>query len=367
MSEAFVLERAELDRLFDALRARGYATLGPVVRDGAIVYDEIASAGELPAGWGADAQPGSYRLRRRDDPTLFGFAVGPWSPKRLLFPPRVRLFRTNADLEAEQEPLDETPCALIGLRACDLAAIAIQDRVLARDRDYAARRARLFVVAVDCAEPASTCFCASTASGPAPTEGFDLALTELAGPHRFVVVAGSERGADVLADLPVRPAGDEDLAAVDAFRHRARASMARELRVDGLREALFASLESPRWDEIAERCLTCGNCTLVCPTCFCTSVEDVNDLAAPEAERWRTWDTCFSVEYSYMHGGSGRPSARSRYRQWLVHKLATWQDQFGTPGCVGCGRCIAWCPVGIDITEEAAALRAAQEVSHAFD
>ena len=112
---------------------------------------------------------------------------------------------------------------------------------------------------------------------------------------------------------------------------------------------------------MAERCLTCGNCTLVCPTCFCTNVEDVGDLTGDHAERWRVWDTCFSVDYSYIHGGSVRPSGRARYRQWLTHKLATWHDQFDSSGCVGCGRCITWCPVGIDITQEVAAIRETEE------
>ena len=107
-----------------------------------------------------------------------------------------------------------------------------------------------------------------------------------------------------------------------------------------------------------QRCLTCGNCTMVCPTCFCTTTEDVTDLTGDHAERWRHWDSCFDLDFSYLHGGPCAPRARSRYRQWLTHKLGTWHDQFGSSGCVGCGRCIVWCPVGIDITEEAHALRA---------
>ncbi|MCA8921947.1 MAG: 4Fe-4S dicluster domain-containing protein, partial [Planctomycetes bacterium] len=137
----------------------------------------------------------------------------------------------------------------------------------------------------------------------------------------------------------------------------AAAAIERQLPQDGLPAALAAALEHPRWDDVAARCLTCGNCTLVCPTCFCTDVEDTSDLSGQVAERWRRWDTCFSLDFSALHGGSVRASGRSRYRQWLTHKLSTWHDQFGTSGCVGCGRCIAWCPVGIDITVEAAELR----------
>jgi Fe-S oxidoreductase len=96
---------------------------------------------------------------------------------------------------------------------------------------------------------------------------------------------------------------------------------------------------------------------MVCPTCFCTTVEDVSDVTGDHAERWRRWDSCFTLGFSYIHGGSIRNSGKARYRQWMTHKLASWIDQFGTSGCVGCGRCITWCPVGIDITEEARAIR----------
>ena len=133
--------------------------------------------------------------------------------------------------------------------------------------------------------------------------------------------------------------------------------MTRSVASGDLRDLLARNLEHPRWEEVAERCLTCGNCTMVCPTCFCTSVEDVSDLAGGEAERVRVWESCFSVEHSFLHGGSVRRSGRSRYRQWLTHKFGTWHDQFDSSGCVGCGRCIAWCPVGIDVTEELAAIR----------
>jgi sulfhydrogenase subunit beta (sulfur reductase) len=354
-----------LDDLLEAIRRRGFRLVGPTVRDGAIVYDELESAADLPAGWTDRQEGGTYRLERRGDDARFGYAVGPHSWKRYLFPPRVRLWRAEG-AAVEDEALDEQPLAFVGVRPCELAAIGIQDRVFLGgrfvDRDYAARRAGAFLVAVNCVEPGGTCFCASTGTGPQAESGFDLALTELLeGGHRFLVEAGSERGAEVLAELPARAADDADLAAAEASLADAAAGMGRSLDAVDLHDLLARNLDHPCWDDVASRCLTCGNCTLVCPTCFCTSVDDTTDLTGTESERWRTWDTCFSVDYSYIHGGSIRPSARSRYRQWLTHKLCTWHDQFGTSGCVGCGRCITWCPVGIDITEEVAAIRATEE------
>jgi ferredoxin len=375
-----VISVGALDDLLAALRGRGYRLLGPTVRNGAIVYDDLASADELPVGWTDRQDGGTYRLERREDEARFGYAVGPHSWKRYFFPPRVRLWRATLDgngsgPEPEEEPLADAPLAdaplaLVGVRSCELHAIDIQDRVLVAgrfsDRDYAARREGAFVVAVDCFEPGGTCFCASMGTGPKVGAGYDLVLAELLeGEHRCLIAAGTERGAEVLAELPGRPAEPVDLEAADASVASAARRMGRTMESFDLRDLLARNLEHPRWVDVARRCLTCGNCTMVCPTCFCTAVEDETDLAGTEAERWRTWDTCFSLDYSYIHGGSIRPSARSRYRQWMTHKLGTWHDQFGTSGCVGCGRCITWCPVGIDITEEVAAIRATEEVSDA--
>lgn len=366
---ASVLERGDLDRLIDALRDRGYRVVGPRRRDGAIVYDEVASAAELPAGWTDRQDAGSYRLEERSDAALFGYHSGSTSWKRFLFPPELRLWRARRAgrgfvVEPEEEPAPAY--ALLGVRACELAAIAIQDRVFAgnghQDPHYLARRSRAFLVAVACGESASTCFCASMGTGPAPGPGYDLSLTELVGPHgghRFVVLAGSERGAELLAELPVRPATEEELATARALPERAAAAQKRRLETKGLPELLAARAEHPHWEEVAKRCLACGNCTLSCPTCFCHTVEESSDLGNQETERLRRWDSCFSPEFSYIHGGSVRTSVRSRYRQWLTHKLSSWQSQFGTSGCVGCGRCITWCPAGIDLTVEVRALAAA--------
>jgi sulfhydrogenase subunit beta (sulfur reductase) len=361
-----VIEPEALDTLLDALRARGFRVLGPTVREGAIVYDDLGSAAELPIGWTDSQDGGRYRLERRGDGARFGYAVGPHSWKQFLLPARLRLWRARRDgedgFEVEEEPTDDTPLAFVGVRACELHAIDIQDRVFLggsyADRDYAARREGAFVVAVNCFEPGGTCFCVSMGTGPRAESGYDLALTEiLDGEHRFLVEAGSERGVEVLAELPRRPAVEADVRAASAAVEGAAQRMGRQLDATDLHGLLARNLEHPRWDDVASRCLTCGNCTMVCPTCFCTSVSDTTDLAGETAERVRTWETCFSVDYSYIHGGSIRPSGRSRYRQWLTHKFGTWHDQFGTSGCVGCGRCITWCPVAIDVTEELGAIR----------
>jgi ferredoxin len=336
------------------------------LRDGTIVYDDIAEISELPAGWTDEQSGGHYRLVRRTDEALFGYAVGPQSWKRFLFPPIHALWRAKHEagsVGVEPEPVSQERFAFIGVRACELHAIAIQDRVFTKgawvDPHYQARRENAFIVAVNCGTAGGTCFCVSMKCGPKADQGFDLALTELIehGQHLFTLEAGSDKGREILAELPQRAATLQEVRSAEAVVAATTGAMGRTMRSDDLRDLLLSNLDHPRWDDVAERCMTCANCTMVCPTCFCMSLEDSSDLAGLESSRSRRWDSCFTADHSYVHGGIVHASAKSRYRQWLVHKLATWVDQFGTSGCVGCGRCITWCPVGIDITEEVAAIR----------
>jgi len=365
-----ILSIEGLGRLIDALKAQGYRVVGPTRRDSAIVYDDLESADQLPVGWRDVQAPGSYRLEERDDGAVFGFVVGSQSFKKYFQPPTERLFQLRRkekgwDVIASDD--SEPPVALFGARGCEIAAMGVQDRVLMQgpypDPGYSRRRQGAFIVAVSCIEPAASCFCTSMGGGPRPRAGFDLALTELLpasghGRHRFYVEVGTARGAELLDCCDSEPATDADRAATERVEKTAEASMSRRMDADGLQALLQNNLEHPRWDDVAERCLTCANCTLVCPTCFCTRTDDLTDLSGEQAERVRTWDSCFSLDYSHMHGGSARTSVKARYRQWLTHKLSTWFDQFGSSGCVGCGRCITWCPAGIDITAEVAAIRA---------
>ncbi len=375
MNTSAIIGREDFGRLLDALNDRGYESVGPTLRDQTIVYDRIGTLDDLPIGWTDTQEAGTYKLERRDDDALFGYVVGPHSFKKYLFPPRRNLFTIEKTSEGLRlvDPGEPTPrFAFIGMRPCELAAMEIQDTVFGAgpftDPEYLKRREEVFVVTVNCVVTGGTCFCVSMGTGPRARRGFDLAITELLDEsgHNFLIEAGSPRGEDVLADLPQRPAVDDDLAAADRLLQVAAASMGRLLETTGIKELLQTNPEHPRWERVGDQCLTCTNCTMVCPTCFCATVEDAQSLDGSTATRIRSWDSCFTNEFSYIHGGSLRTSAAARYRQWMTHKLASWIDQFGLSGCVGCGRCITWCPVGIDITKIAAVIRASEEKKHAL-
>jgi sulfhydrogenase subunit beta (sulfur reductase) len=362
-----ILEAQQIGSLIGVLHARGYTVIAPTRRDGAIILDAISSAGELPQGWTDEQAPGEYALEKRNDGRYFGYTVGPFAWKKFLFPPKHRLFAATkagkaftVDSGSEEAP---PRYAFLGVRACELEAMKIQDRVFAGgeyvDRHYSAIRKEALIIAVNCGEARGTCFCVSMRTGPKVAEGFDLALTEIgsSGSAAFVVEIGSARGKGILDEIPHRKAEPAEVEAARLEVEHAASGMEQTLNTDRLPKILNDQFEHPHWEEIAKRCLACANCTLVCPTCFCSTVKEVTDLTGDHAQRWRSWDSCFTNDFTKIAGGNIRMSTRTRYRQWLMHKLAHWVDQFGTFGCVGCGRCITWCPVGINIAAEATALR----------
>ncbi len=375
------ISKSGLQQVLDHLQQLGYQTIGPQLADGAVVYGELDSVQDLPIGVVDHQDGGKYRIERDGRDAYFDYVVGPHSLKGYLFPPREPVMeceRVEGGWQMHAPDPAGRPLAVIGPRSCDLHALRIQDRVFLEsgyvDPGYQARREHLFIVAVNCRRAAATCFCHSMKTGPALSTGFDLGLFELE--EHFVIEVGTERGGEVVAAADWMPCSMDQIRRAQELPQslaqqmrqrrdqkpasaRNRPSL-RHLDTTDIRDLLMANLEHPRWEETAERCLACANCTMVCPTCFCSSVEEVTDLAGTHVRRERSWASCFTAEHSYMNSGTVRRSTQARYRQWLTHKLATWHDQFGTSGCTGCGRCITWCPVGIDLTEEVAAIRADQ-------
>jgi ferredoxin len=367
--DSFTLDPGSgLDALVRALAVDGYRVIGPRARDGVIVYDDIASGDDLPTGVAVQQSAGRWRLITDDRPTRFGWTPGADSWKRFVFPAHqevLRVRRVDGSFAVTRPPSPDRPLALLGARDCEITALDVLDRVLDdpahSDPRYAERRADTFVVAVTCGEPSATCWCTSMGGGPQPRAGYDIRLTEVTEDgHRLIADAGSDRGRALLVRIAAEVATDVDRAAAEAVADASTVSMPARLPGADI-PSLLAGMHHPHWDVVAARCLSCANCTMVCPTCFCSTLSDTAALGADHAAgadtvRVQEWASCFQLDHSNLAGRPVRATTLSRYRQWLTHKLQTWPEQFGTMGCVGCGRCTTWCPAGIDLVEEAAVL-----------
>jgi len=358
--EKVVVKAENFQQLFNAITDSGYKVVGPSIEDGAIIYKDLSSVNDLPAGWTDVQDKGKYRLKKRGDKAFFGYNLTFHSLKRFLYPPEVTLYnaRNNGKgLQISQNNVKSPKYAFLGVRACEIKALEVFDKIFQKgqyaDSLYKKLRRDSIVVAVNCNQAGGTCFCTASGSGPQVKEGFDLCLTEVCNPqeHYFIVETGSKRGENIAAKVPSEPASDIQKTVPETVASNTAGQIKRHVDIQKASEIFDKHFEHPVWDEIASQCLTCGNCTMVCPTCFCTTVVDKTDLTGKTASRERRWDSCFSLDFSYIFGGSVRSSAESRYRQWAMHKFANLAKQFDSPGCVGCGRCITWCPAGIDITE----------------
>lgn len=361
------VQKTQLDNLISKLVQMGYEIVGPQVKDYTIVHGPLTGVSELPVGFSSVQKPGRYQLVRSGHQNYFDVTTGPHSWKQYFFPPKSTLMRFykhsgSGAYRVEDDPEAAPRYAMLGVRPCDLAAIQVQDKVFLReewyDPVYRDRRSNAFIIAVNCMEPCGTCFCASMGTGPEAGSGFDICLTELE--NSFLIQIGSEAGRMAVsgAEFSWQPASAFLLQTAQKGLEAARHKMGRILTdPDTLSEQLLGNLGHPQWDEVAKRCLSCGNCTQVCPTCFCWDVYDNTLLPGDKICRERVWDSCFNPDYSYVFGGNTRPNTAARYRQWLTHKFASWYAQFGTSGCVGCGRCITWCPAEIDHVEEINTIR----------
>lgn len=359
MSDMRYLHRSDLPALIAAIRAAGYRVIGPreETGQGGLVYREIDGVEDLPQGLHDIQAPGAYRLSKSASPRYFAWANTASAIKPYVYAPREKLWRVvhkegRVHFEAFEREAAKT--AIIGVRACDLAALAIQDMHFLQgtyvDPYYQARREKLLLVAVNCSHAAATCFCASTGDGPEVKDAYDLLLDEL--DDGYLLRVGSTRGAMLAAELTLTPASVEQIGAAVAQSEACRAQQ-RSLPPQEELARIGETLESARWTKIAERCLACGNCTAVCPTCFCHREFETPALDGKSSEHWRDADSCFNEDHSYIVGEVVRHGTRERYRQWMTHKLFNWVSQYGRSGCTGCGRCTTWCPAGIDFVLEA--------------
>jgi len=328
--------------------------IGPSLSEGVVRLRELGGVGDLASGIVDIQSPGGYAIGG-ESALVFASVNGPDSPKRYLHPAEVELSKL-ADKGSGVELLSafhsDRKYAFFGIRPCDLRGVGVMDRTMLmpgfEDPVYSTLRDDSIFIVVNCTRAGENCFCASMGTGPAAESGYDVAITELPEKLLFDILG---RSMSLFQGIELNAATEEELREGEEMVRNAREQMGRRISEKDPARQMYAALDSPIWGRVAERCLACGNCTMVCPTCFCNTIIDRTDLRDGSVHRVRVWDSCLSKDFVYSAGGNPRQQRTARYRQFVMHKFAYWPDEFGTYGCVGCGRCITWCPVGIDITD----------------
>jgi len=345
----------ELTQIVAVLMAEGYTVIGPKDKKLALNLEKLSSPDELALGFVSEEKEGYYRLKPAK--TLAIDAAKPMnSPKYYTEKANQLLYtasQVNNQWEFKTAVVEPEPIAFFGLNACDVASLYILDLTFKqefKDPVYEKnRQAVQFVVGVNCTHPGNNCFCSTYNTGPRLTYPYDLGLTCLG--ETYLVEAGSQKGKEVLAKLKSEPASQAHLQQKETLLEKAKKQMSKAFNLKKACQVLADNYEHPYWDEPSERCLSCANCINVCPTCYCYQIYRRANLSADEVAVFRSLDACHHLEFAAVHGGNFRPRRVDRLRHWVNHKIFWTIEQYGVPGCVGCGRCITWCPTAIDITE----------------
>jgi len=360
----FTASKDCIPSLIRNLEDRGYTVVGPSLSEGVVRLRELKGPADLATGVVDVQAPGSYALGR-ESPLVFSSVNGPDSPKGYLHPAEVGLSKLVDDggsIELVSGFHSDRKYAFFGIRPCDLRAVQVMDRTMLvpgfEDHVYSALRNGAVFIVVNCTRAGENCFCASMGTGPSAESGYDVAITEL--PEKLLIEF-PERSAAMFEGIELKPATKEELRTGEEMVQHAKEQMGRRIPEHDPSKRMYAAMDSPMWGRVADRCLACGNCTMVCPTCFCNTIIDRTDLRDGSVSRVRVWESCLSKDFVYSAGGNPRLQRAARYRQFVMHKFAYWPDEFGTYGCVGCGRCITWCPVGIDITDTVNSVLVGQE------
>ncbi|MDY6874054.1 MAG: 4Fe-4S dicluster domain-containing protein [Chloroflexota bacterium] len=270
-----------------------------------------------------------------------------YPPKALFLPQSETMMRYNRRLNRSEGGQEEIKPRLIwGIRPCDAKASSLLDTVFYTEDDgdpyWIAKRDASVLVGMGCTEPCQTCFCTTVGGGPFNTDGLDALVTELG--DEYYIETLTDKGERLFAELPI--ASEEQQEQVQTLQSKVKGAMEPVFETDNLKEHLDDIFGSDYWDTIAESCLGCGVCTFLCPTCFCFDIVD----EVQRSERVRNWDTCMFRIYSQEASGHNpRPTRKERTRQRIMHKYSYWLDHIGEIGCTGCGRCVRYCPVGLDI------------------
>ncbi len=318
----------------DSLRDQ-FTLIGPVTDDGQTEFRRIDSVRQLDMAYQSTMlSPG----------------------KVYLYKPREELFRfsLDGDLEIREPRADDERRVIIGLHSCDTKAVLYLDKTFLgafHDPRYEARRNNTVIIELNCETAGKNCFCSSMGTGPylhAET-GYDMQLTDFG--SEYLVELKTDRARSMFTVDDVRPAGRDEFVTKQEKEQRVSATFTKRIDTKGLDVLLRKNSQHRVWRITAEEaCLSCSNCVMVCPTCFCYDITDEVSMDRKSARRLRQWDACQDAHFAEVHGGNFRGRRTARLRQFVTHKLAQ-TNQYGVYATVGCGRCITWCPTGIDLTE----------------
>ena len=328
-----ILPKSDLNAFVTKLMET-YRVIAPVRRDGELRFDAVTSAAEATL---------DYRNTTK-------------SPKSAFFPQSEAMIRYGRERgrfnEINAVPVDTRPTLLLGVRPCDARSFLLLDKIFAEgeylDPYYMSRRENTIVASLACDRPRQTCFCNAFGSGPYDSEGADILLRDAG--DAYLIDSVSERGAKLLSDLELDSADAAHESRADEIKDAAVGRLREIEPVAGIERELHTLFDSDVWTEVSEKCLACGTCTYVCPTCHCFTIED--RMLAQSGERIRAWDSCMFPTFTvHASGHNPRPTQAARWRQRTMHKFDYLPRNVGAFGCVGCGRCIQSCPVRLDIRE----------------
>lgn len=350
----FTIEQADLYSLIQAIPEE-YRVIGPKKENYSLNLGELKNPRDLALGYISEEDRGIYRLYKEEGSMSIDRARYMNHPKYFTHLPTEELYRTkktNGSFEVEEPEMDKRKLAFVLIKSCDISALHCMDRVFDqkyKDPSYNATREDTLIIGANCFHPGKNCFCTTFNAGPTTDKGFDLQLSDFG--DKYMVEVGTEKGAELLSQIPSHPAGADDLQKKEMMTERSKRLMFKAFDIKKGVKTLNENYEHPYWDELKNDCFSCTNCISVCPLCFCYEVSDESNVTRTESRRVRKWDACQDLNFAGIHGANFREDRAARLKHWVNHKIHWQHDQYGCSGCTGCSRCITWCPIGIDITE----------------
>jgi ferredoxin len=330
MMSNFILSKEKLPNFIKEITSE-YKTFAPVKENEVTLFKEIKDFKEINFDYNNSKLP----------------------PKNLLFSQTETLFKFIPGLKGKikSPEIDKGKKAIFGIRPCDAKSFAIIDPVFKEDFEdpfFLNNRENLLIIGLSCIEPYPNCFCTSLNDSPASSKYVDILLTDI-GDKYFVELNGN-KGKQIVKSKLFVPSTQKDENKKKEVEKNAKDLIFRSQKIDGIVEKLDKIFENPFWKEVADKCLRCGTCTYLCPTCHCFDIQD--EATMTDGARVRIWDTCMIPEYTLQASGyNPRPTRMNRMRNRIYHKYNYYPKNLDVIACVGCGRCIDNCPVNIDIID----------------